>query len=370
MRITQKPQAKAGKQSDWKKCGPCLYRFREGNYYALVKFQGKQVRQCLETSDLALARRKLVKFKQDLEKTNPAESRRTVGQQVDVFLKGLVGQPSTIDNATRSIRNLVAFFGADTLVRKVSVSDCKAWVASLGLSADSINKRIQHGREFFQSAVDDQVIPSNPMEKITYLTRPDPIRLTPSEEQFRAIVQDLRSQVWNGHGRDDSADFVELAGTLGLGQAELSGIQRKHINLEAGEIMVYRMKTQTGFTIPIHPDARPIIERRLADMQDGPDQRLLPYDNCKKGLAAACRRLGFPNYEPRSLRRYFITRALRRGVDVPTVSRWQGHKDGGVLIMSVYADVVNMAHSKKMSSLLAATPEADNVVQFKKEATA
>jgi hypothetical protein len=57
-------------------------------------------------------------------------------------------------------------------------------------------------------------------------------------------------------------------------------------------------------------------------------------------------------------------------VDVPTVSRWQGHKDGGVLIMSVYADVVDMLHSKKMSALLAAAPVADNVVEFQREASA
>jgi integrase len=369
----RKPRERGGKQSVWKKCGPCLYRYREGKYYALVKVKGKQVRQCLETTDLQLARRKLSKFRQDQEKVNPTESGRTISQQVEIFKKGLTGEPCTIDNANRSLRDLVDFFGGDTLLRKVVPSSCKEWVGKLDstdLSADSKNKRIQHGRAFFQSAVDDQVIPSNPMAAIKYFTRPDPTRLTPSDEQFRAIVQDLRSQVWNGHGRDDSADFVELAGTLGLGQAELSGLQRQHINLESGEIIIFRQKTKKGFTIPIHPDARAIIERRVANMKDGPEERLLPYDNCKKGLAAACKRLGFPNFEPRSLRRYFITRALRRGVDVPTVSRWQGHKDGGVLIMSVYADVVDMLHSKKMSALLAAAPVADNVVEFQREASA
>lgn len=365
-----KPKKTQEKKSDWVKVGPCLYRYRSKNYYALIRFKGKQIRHCLETDDLELARRRLAKFKTDLEKTNPTESRRTIHQQSEVFLKGLTGESSTMDNASRSIANLVAFFGGDTLIRKVSPSDCKAWVASLTLSADSKNKRIQHGREFFQSAVDDQVIPSNPMAAIKYFKRADPTRLTPSEEQFRAIVQDLRSQMWNGHGRDDTADFVELAGTLGLGQAELSGIQRKHINLDDGEIVILRKKTKQGFTIPIHPEARPIVERRVASMEGGPDQRLLPYDNCKKGLAASCKRLGFSNFEPRSLRRFFITRALRRGVDVPTVSRWQGHKDGGVLIMSVYQDIVAMDHSKRMSALLAASPEADNVVAFTKEGAA
>jgi len=55
-------------------------------------------------------------------------------------------------------------------------------------------------------------------------------RLTPTREQFEGLA-DLRSQKANGHGPDDTADFVELSGLLGFGQAELSGIERKHINL-------------------------------------------------------------------------------------------------------------------------------------------
>jgi integrase len=365
-----KPQKTQETESDWVKIGPCLYRYRKGNYYALVRFKGKQIRQSLDTDDLEMARRKLKKFRSDLETTKPSESRRTIAMQSELFLSGLVGEPTTKDNATRSIRNLVEHFGADTLVRKITPSECRAWIATFDLSADSKNKRIQHGRQFFQAAVDDQVIPSNPMSGIKYFSRAEPTRLTPSDEQFCAIVADLRAQVWNGHGRNDTADFVELAARLGLGQAELSGIQRQHINLEAGEIVILRKKTKQGFTIPIYPEARPIIERRLETMTEGPEQRLLPQDDCKKGLAAACKRLGFPNFEPRSLRRYFITKALRIGVDVPTIARWQGHRDGGVLIMSVYGDIVRMDHSQKMAALLTPKPTGENVVSFEKEAVA
>ena len=357
-------------ESDWSKIGPCLYRYRKANYYALVRFKGKQIRQSLDTDDLEMARRKLKKFRSDLETTKPSESRRTIAMQSEIFLAGLVGEPTTKDNATRSIKNLVEHFGGDTLIKKVTPSDCRAWIATFELSADAKNKRIQHGRQFFQAAVDDQVIPSNPMAGMKYFVRPKRTSITPSDEQFLAIVADLRAQVWNGHGRNDSADFVELAGRLGLGQAELAGIQRQHINLEADEIVIFRKKMKQGFTIPIYPEARPIIERRLETMTEGPEQRLLPQDDCKKGLAAACKRLGFPNFEPRSLRRYFVTKAIRLGVDVPTIARWQGHRDGGVLIMSVYGDIVRMDHSQKMAKLLAPKPTGDNIAQFKSEVAA
>jgi integrase len=95
-----------------------------------------------------------------------------------------------------------------------------------------------------------------------------------------------------------------------------------------------------------------------------PSARLVPHDNCKKGLAAACKRLRLTNFEPRSLRRYFITTALRAGVDVPTVAAWQGHRDNGALILTTYADEVRLSHSLRMAKLLAPPDEAKNIVRM------
>ena len=56
----------------------------------------------------------------------------------------------------------------------------------------------------------------------------------------------------------------------------------------------------------------------------------------------------------------FVTRALELGVDVKVIAEWQGHKDGGKLILSTYSHV-NRAHSQRMAQLLSdATP--DNVI--------
>jgi integrase len=219
-------------------------------------------------------------------------------------------------------------------------------------------------KEFFEFAVDAKAIRENPMRKVDLPGRGKVIRLTPSEEQFRAIVADIRAQKVNRHGQDESADFVELAGVLGLGQAELSGIRRQDIDLDAGIIRVFRRKTQQQFTVPIFPDARTIIERRLADMPDDPAVRLLPQDNCRKALAGACRRLNFQRFEPRSLRRYHITRSLRAGIDAPTVASWQGHQDGGELVLRTYQAEVSLAHSLKMAAMLGPKPE--NLVELPK----
>jgi integrase len=40
-----------------------------------------------------------------------------------------------------------------------------------------------------------------------------------------------------------------------------------------------------------------------------------------------------------SLRRMFVTMAIERGVDVKVIASWQGHRDGGALILRTYSHV-------------------------------
>jgi integrase len=73
--------------------------------------------------------------------------------------------------------------------------------------------------------------------------------------------------------------------------------------------------------------------------------------NAKKAIEAACKRLNLPGYTSRSFRRTFITSAIERGVDVNVVAQWQGHKDGGKLILDTYSHV-RPVHSEQMAKLM------------------
>src|SRR5262249_36504980 len=79
-----------------------------------------------------------------------------------------------------------------------------------------------------------------------------------------------------------------------------------------------------------------------------------------KSLTSACERLEFPAFTHRSLRRMFITRAIERGVDVKVIATWQGHRDGGKLILDTYSHV-NPVHSQRMAELMT-TERPANVV--------
>src|SRR5262249_56759470 len=89
-----------------------------------------------------------------------------------------------------------------------------------------------------------------------------PIRNTPSFDEFKAIVTSIRQQQFSDTAKE-SADFVEFLGLAGLGQAEAASLTWGDIDWKANTITTFRHKTKTGFQIPIYPQVRPLLERRL-----------------------------------------------------------------------------------------------------------
>jgi integrase len=57
---------------------------------------------------------------------------------------------------------------------------------------------------------------------------------------------------------------------------------------------------------------------------------------CREALTTACKRAGVERWTHHSMRHLFATICIESGVDIPTVSRWLGHSDGGALAMITY----------------------------------
>jgi len=70
-----------------------------------------------------------------------------------------------------------------------------------------------------------------------------------------------------------------------------------------------------------------------------------------KALRVACKKVGVEYLRHHDLRHYFATKAIQSGVDIPTVSKWLGHADGGALAMKVYTNLMTdhlIEQSKKL----------------------
>ena len=197
-------------------------------------------------------------------------------------------------------------------------------------------------------ALRDRIISHSPAAHLKYIKRQKPIRLTPTWGHFKAIVANVREQVFNADAQD-SADFLEFLGLAGLGQAEARSLTRADVDLDAGRLITFRHKTSTGFVVPIFPQLRPLLERLCKGKANR--DKIFKIANAKHALTNACKRLGLPPFNQRSLRRMFITRAIERGVDVKVIAQWQGHRDGGKLILDTYSHV-RQPHSDRMAALM------------------
>ena len=75
----------------------------------------------------------------------------------------------------------------------------------------------------------------------------------------------------------------------------------------------------------------------------------------RESLLLAREAAGLPDFGFHDLRRFFASRAVMSGIDFMTVSRWLGHKDGGILLAKSYAHLAN-EHRKTQAARLVFTP--------------
>ena len=348
----------SGKTGEFRKVGECLYRYSSnGVYYARFKADGKEIRRSLETTDRDEARRKLATEKQKERQTDRSQGKLALSELCDRFLKTIQNsKPKTLQQKNHVATRIKDEWPGGNLVQvgKIKPSDCDLWLARCarksrnGFRASSRNAHVQVLKEIFAMAARDRIISDSPTAHLKYLKREKPIRLTPTWEQFKAMLANVRAQVFNARAQE-SADFLEFLGLAGLGQAEACSLVRADVDLESGRIITFRHKTSTGFAVPIFPQLRPLLERLCNGKASR--QKIFNIANAKHALTNACRRLGLPFFSQRSLRRMFITRAIERGVDVKVIAQWQGHRDGGKLILDTYSHV-NPVHSQRMALLM------------------
>ena len=183
----------------------------------------------------------------------------------------------------------------------------------------------------------------------------------PTQEQFESIVSDIRSQPLNAD-HEDSADFVAFLGFAGLGQAEAKALRWGDVALSEKWLRIQRKKTGVFFSVPIYPDLLPLLKDLHQKIGGSPDPTasVFAIGDARKALRSACKRLGMPHFSQRNLRQMKILALLRAGVNPKTVAAWQGHQDGGRLIMTTYSEVISANDSEFAEMELAKYNESTN----------
>jgi integrase len=331
------------------KVGTSLYRYgTQGAYFAIWKERGKLRKQKLKSSSQRNAKIEVNRIKQNYQKLKPKARSVSLIQAAENYMATLGPlAKSTRERAEFIIAKLKLWPAAQKATLEVTKSELLTWLSSAteGLSKDYYNKHLGVLRKTLELALADGIIFESPLAKVKCLDPGDPERFTPTEEQAWAVVADIRAQKYN-RDAEDSGDFVEFMLLSGLGNGEVASLQYRDVDWQQNVLKLQRLKTGRNFEVPIFKSLAKFI-KQLPKRK--PEARLLAISNARRAITNSCRRLGFPPFTQRSFRRCFITRAVEKGIDFKTISVWQGHRDGGVLIAKTYSHLRN-DHSRAMAA--------------------
>jgi hypothetical protein len=200
----------------FQKVGPCLYRYVPNDvYYGRFKVDGKEIRCSLETTDRKLAERKLATKKEQQSQIDRSKSRMTLAELCEVYLHTVRHQkPKTVVRKRAIVRRIKEEWpgGSGVQVSKIRPTDVNLWLARYAFGPVSRNLHLACIKEILTMAIGDGIIIYSPAANLKKVKTDKPIRKTPTFEQFQAIVESIRSQIFNGHDADESADFVEFIG--------------------------------------------------------------------------------------------------------------------------------------------------------------
>src|SRR5262249_45035638 len=141
------------------------------------------------------------------------------------------------------------------------------------------------------------------------------------------------------------ADLVRFLAYGGFRKSEAAHITWGDCDFKKRQIVV-RGHPETGLKnrmpgefriVPMIPEMQALLERiRLHRADPRPTDEVMKVKECQKSMDRASAQIGMPRLSHHDLRHLFATRCIESGVDIPTVSRWLGHRDGGALAMRVY----------------------------------
>ena len=330
-----------------------LIRHKSGSYYARAFAGGKEVWKSLRTSHLSVAQAKLAEFLKEHRKrtshgNGEVSAKMTFGEAAAIHLRNLDDnlsiKPRTRDYWREVLAALVKSWpGLDEReVRKITQSDCKKRVSAYGKKASPTryNNTVAVLRHVLNVAIEAGVIYSNPAATLKRAAIRGKEIALPTIDKFNALVTEMRA----GHSRDsrNCADFALGLAVTGMRKGEANALEWRDIDFESGEIVV-RGDTETGTKnwelrrVPLIPDARVLFQRMRSERGDEAlDAKVFAVRESQKALDRACKKVGTDRITHHDLRHLFATRCIESGVDIPTVSRWLGHKDGGALAMKTY----------------------------------
>lgn len=345
-----------------------------GIYFARCKVNGAVKRASLETDVFTTAKDKLPGKLKELRRPKAEPVTFAAGRvqfEAETRNKHELSELSRVYRLRCVDRILISWPGLDNKrVDTIKKADCEAWSKRYAdkYAPQFFNNSLHVLREILALAGlkrDD-----NPAYKIKRRGIPRKQLDLPNADQFNQILTEIETA--GAIDEKDRADFCRFLAFSGCRLSEAKQALWQDVDWENNELTIHCLKRRAtsdeirSRVVPIVPAMRQLLTRLQAEHKPKPEDTICRVFVCKKPLVRACKRVGCAPLTHHSLRHLFATFCIEAGIDIPTVSRWLGHSDGGALAMRVYGHL-RREHSQLMAQRVTfgALPEPDGVLQLK-----
>ena len=349
----------------------CLVRhLASGTYYARVRAGGKLIWRTLKTDQFIVAKARLPETVAQIRKGSLAHAAletgyATLAEAAAVYLSNVerkVGlKPRSVDYQREIVAALLKSWPqlGRTKLKTITASQCLDWAGAYAakLSSSRYNNTVDALRKIFDLGIAGGLITTNPAADLSKKTPRQKKLELPNKAEFAALVRELRSA--GGWCSQQVGDLVEFLAYSGARIGEARNVKWPDIDRDRGVIWihgdpVHGTKNSERRQIPIiEPMARLLKalqdgSRRFRDPARQRQGYILGIRECQKAIDRASYKLGLKRITHHDLRHLFATACIESGVDIATVSRWLGHKDGGALAMKTYGHL-RFEHSLEMA---------------------
>jgi integrase len=326
-------------------------------FFGRVKVNGKLVRQSLDTDVFTTAKLKLSDYLKDQRKKVLRPVSGTFSEARAKYEREIDADHTLKDTSKLYRRNCIKALGRTwpdldaKAPAKITEVECREWASRFAAEYDDqfFNNTLSTLRHTLEKA--GLTREDNPAFKIKRLgVKPKELKL-PETKQFEALLQTIETA--GARQSQHCADLVRFLAFSGCRISEAGNVRWSDIDCERGQMRVQtakRSKSSAAASVRFVPLIPPMLEllKRLKQANPAPESNVCHVGECEKSLTRACKKLNIHRITHHDLRHLFATRCIESGVDMPTVSRWLGHSDGGALAMKTYGHL-RREHSMTMA---------------------
>ena len=355
-------ERKSKTDADWLKTPyPNLIRYKpSGTYFGRVRVNGKLIRRSLETHVLSVAKVKLSDFLQDYRRLAINKGQSVKGEVIIELFRKEIEDDANNQPRTKLYKQEVLIALKKTWpelysseIARISQKDCNDWAArhGKGYSPTRFNGALGIVRRIFEIAVEHGYRVDNPAKFVDWRrVKPKELHL-PSQAQFQAMAAHIET---SGAGQaKDCANLFRFLAFSGVRIDEARHVVWSDVDFEKGLLHVRVTKNSKARWIPLNSSLRQLLEKmRREQPGELPEKPVMQVFECQKSIDRAAKLAGVKRITHHDPRHLFAMRCIESGVDIPTVSRWLGHQDGGALCMKTYGhlrDEHSVSEAKKVA---------------------